>query len=280
MKPIRVALAALLCLCAPGVALAKTWTTVRIATEGAYPPWNSTMPSGKIVGFEPDLAAVLCAHMHVTCTFVATDFGSVIPGLQAGKYDAIMDGMSVTPKRLEAIAFSIPYAATGSSLAVMKGGPIKSLPDQGQYVNLDRDPALAKQVIADLARAVQGKTIAAQVATIQADFVRTYLKGVATLRTYATNQEADLDLKSGRVDAIFDSLGYLVPQLDKPELRGVAMVGPVFNGGLFGKGTGIGLRKSDPELKTMFDDALKAALADGTVQKLSMKWFGFNVTPR
>jgi octopine/nopaline transport system substrate-binding protein len=263
-----------------GPANARDWKEVRIATEGAYPPWNQMGPDGKIIGFEPDLAAVLCAHMHVTCTFIATDWDGVIPGLNAGKYDAIMDGMSVTPKRLQVIDFSSPYAQAPSSFAVPKSSPLAALPDKGNRLNLAKDPDGAKAVIAQLQQALKGKTIGVQVATIQNDFLNTYFKDVATIRTYRTTEERDLDLNDGRVDAVLDSLAYLVPALTKPAMQDVTLTGPLYAGGLFGIGSGVGLRKSDSDLKAMFDDAVKAAIADGTVKNLSMKWFKFDVTPQ
>jgi octopine/nopaline transport system substrate-binding protein len=263
-----------------GAAGAKEWKEVHIATEGAYPPWNQMGPDGKIVGFEPDLAAVLCKHMNVTCTFIATDWDGVIPGLTAGKYDAIMDGMSVTPKRLEVIAFSTPYAQSPSTFATAKSGPLASLPEKGVRINLAKDPDAANKVIAELKPLLKGKTIGVQVATIQADFLNTYFKDVATIRAYRTTEERDLDLNSDRIDAVLDSMAYLVPGLTKPQMKDVTLAGPVVTGGLFGIGSGVGLRKADPELKALFDDAVKAAIADGTVKTLSMKWFKFDVTPQ
>ena len=283
LAPAPMALALLL---APGPvpgqapAEAKEWKSVAIATEGAYPPWNEQGPDGKIIGFEPDLADSLCGHMHVACHFIATDWDGVIPGLNAGKYDAIMDGMSVTPKRLEVIAFSTPYAQSPSQFAVSASSPLANLPDKDVRLNLATDPDGAKQSIDNLKALLKGKTIGAQVATIQADFLNQYFKDVATIRTYRTTEERDLDLNSGRLDAELDSLAYLVPALTKPAMKDVALSGPKFAGGLFGIGSGVGLRKSDPELKTMFDDAIKSALADGTIRTLSLKWFKFDVTPQ
>ncbi len=82
--------------------------TVKIATEGAYAPWNFTGAGGKLEGFEIDLANDLCARMKVKCEIVAQDWDGIIPALQAKKYDAIMAGMNITDKRLETICFSRP----------------------------------------------------------------------------------------------------------------------------------------------------------------------------
>src|ERR1700732_1456139 len=87
-------------------AQAKDWKKVVIATEGAYMPFNGHSPDGKLIGFEIDLGNNLCERMKITCEVVAQDWDGIIPGLTAGKYDAIMDGMSITAKRQEVIDFS------------------------------------------------------------------------------------------------------------------------------------------------------------------------------
>ena len=120
---------------------AKEWKKVVIATEGAYAPYNLVRPDGKLDGYEIELAANLCKRVNLECTFIATEWNGVIPGLIAGKYDAIMDGMSITPKRLEVIDFSLPYTQSPTTFAVMKDGPLANLPDTGKRVSLDDQAA-------------------------------------------------------------------------------------------------------------------------------------------
>jgi len=103
-----------------GPAAADDWTKVRIATEGAYAPWNFTDSSGKLIGFELDLAADLCARMGSECEIVPQAWDGIIPALNAGKYDAIMAGMSITDKRKKVISFSNAYAATPARFVVLK----------------------------------------------------------------------------------------------------------------------------------------------------------------
>src|SRR5215217_3972856 len=98
----------------------KKWETVKIATEGAYAPWNFSGPGGKLDGYEIDLANDLCARMKVKCEIVAQDWDGIIPALNASKYDAIMAGMNITDKRLEVINFSRTYAAGPHGWGVMK----------------------------------------------------------------------------------------------------------------------------------------------------------------
>jgi octopine/nopaline transport system substrate-binding protein len=258
----------------------KQWTTIRIATEGAFRPWNFTEPDGRLNGFEIDLYKDLCARMKVTCEMSAQSFDGIIPALNTGKFDAIMAGMSATPKREEVIAFSMPYGSTGQTFAVLKSSPLKELPEQGQVFSLDSDEAGALKAIDALKSRLQGTVIGVQTASIAAIFVDKYLKGVVETREYKTTEQHDLDLIAGRVDLIMASMAYLSTAAAKPGNADMAIVGPRFQGGILGRGSSVGLRKSDPELKTMFDQAIAAAKTDGTIPALSHKWFGFDVTPR
>lgn len=264
----------------PALAEGKQWTTIRIATEGAFRPWNFTEPNGKLNGFEIDLYQDLCARMKVTCEISAQSFDGIIPALNAGKFDAIMAGMSATAKREEVIAFSVPYGSTGQTFAVLRSGPITALPAQGEVFSLESDEAGALKAIDALKPALKGKVIGVQAASIAASFIDKYLKGVVETREYKTTEQHDLDLAAGRVDLIMASMAYLSGLAAKPDFAELAIVGPRFQGGILGRGSSVGLRKSDPELKTMFDAAITAAKADGTIAKLSQKWFGFDVTPR
>lgn len=185
-------------------AQAKDWKKVVIATEGAYMPFNGHSPDGKLIGFEIDLGNNLCERMKITCEFVAQDWDGIIPGLTAGKYDAIMDGMSITAKRLEVIDFSRNYSRTPTTFAVEKKGPLANLPDTGTAVSLD-DKAAMDAAVQALTPALKGKVIGVQIATIQADLLNTYFKGIADIRTYKTTEEHDLDLEAGRVDAVLAS---------------------------------------------------------------------------
>jgi octopine/nopaline transport system substrate-binding protein len=256
------------------------WTRIRIATEGAFRPWNFTEPDGKLNGFEIDLYQDLCARMKVACEISAQSFDGMIPALNGGKFDAIMAGMSATARREEVIAFSMPYGTTGQTFAVLKSGPVTTLPEQGRVFSLESDEAGAIKAIDALKPLLKGKVIGVQSASIAANFIDKYLHGIVETREYKTTEQHDLDLLAGRVDLIMASMAYLSGVAAKPDFAELEIVGPRFQGGILGRGSSVGLRKSDPELKTMFDAAIIAAKADGTIQRLSQKWFGFDVTPR
>ncbi|MCK6450536.1 MAG: transporter substrate-binding domain-containing protein [Alphaproteobacteria bacterium] len=261
-----------------GAAEAKDWKKVKIATEGAYEPWNFTNAQGKLEGFEVDLANDLCKRMKVECEIVAQDWDGIIPSLTAGKYDVIIAGMSITAKRKEVIDFSVPYAQTPAMLAVLKSSPLAKIPTDKNY-DLDKNKAEAEKQVEKLKAALKGKVIGAQVSTTHANFLEAYFKGIVDIRTYKTTEQHDLDLTAGRIDGAYASIGYWKPLLAKPAGKDLVTVGPTFTGGPFGAGVGAGIRKADADLKKMFDGAITAAAKDGTVKKLSMKWFKFDITP-
>lgn len=247
-------------------------TAITIATEGAYEPWNFTAPDGKLQGFEIDLADDLCGRMKVKCTVVAQDWDGLIPALNAKKFDAIMASLIVTEKRLAMIGFSKPYAPTAAAFMVDKTGPLAKLPGTGSTVDLAEDPAKLDADLAPLRAALKGKTVGAQVSTANATFLTQYLKGVVDQREYKTVEQHDLDLQSGRLDAVMAQKTSLNAALEKPDFKDYGITGPTFVNGVFGQGVAVGLRKGDATLKSMFDDAITAAKADGTVDRLAQKW--------
>src|SRR5215218_3866934 len=106
--------------------------TVKIAVEGAYAPWNFTGAGGKLEGFEVDLANDLCVRMKVKCEIVPQDWDGIIPALQAKKFDAIMDAMTITDERKKTIDFSDRYADSPNGFLVAKDAPLAKMPGAGQ----------------------------------------------------------------------------------------------------------------------------------------------------
>ena len=263
-----------------GAAAAKDWTKVTIATEGAYEPWNFVQPDGKLAGFEIDLAHDLCTKMKVECTIVQNDWDGMIPALTAGKFDAIMAGMSITAKRLQVIDFSSSYAAGPSGFLVSKSSDLAKLPGTGEILSMGTEEAKAKPVIDGMRTLLKGKSIGVQVATIQAAFAHHYFDDVATVQEYKTAEQNDLDLMAGRLDASFAETSVQLATLAKPDAKDLAIAGASFRGGTYlGDGTGVGMRKNEPELKAMFDKAIAAEIADGSMKTLQAKWFKLDMMP-
>ena len=245
---------------AAGTASAET---LRVGTEGAYPPYNATDASGKLVGFEIDLANELCKRTQMTCEIIQQDWDGMIPALLNKRYDAIMAGMSVTEERLKQIAFSKPYSTTPAWFVSAKDGVLKDA-----------------KTLADVQAALKGKSVGVQRSTIHQNFLEAKVPG-AEVKLYDTQDDLNLDLQNGRIDAgLADSLGWK-DFLASDAGKAYNHFGPDLTGKddpIFGLGVGIGLRKEDTALKAKLDKALDEVNADGTMTKLSVQWFGIDTS--
>ena len=249
---------------------------IKIGTEGAYPPWNSKDASGKLIGFEVELAYTLCRYIGQQCEIVEQDWDGMIPALIMRKFDAIMAGMSITAERQKAISFSQGYADEVASLAVMKGSDLEGM-DTPEGINLTLGGSGVKKTLKTLTGALAGKTVCTQTATIHQNFLESGDVGKINLRTYKTQDEVNLDLASGRCDV---ALAAAVALTDYAEKSGkpVVLVGPTFSGGAFGNGVGVGIRKDDTELLKAFNKAIEKARKNGDISRIATKWFGFDAS--
>ena len=263
-------------------ALAADWkpgATVRIATEGAYPPWNDTDASGKLTGFEINLANDLCRRMKVKCVMSARLWKGTIEALRAGEFDAVMTGVSITGKRKKRIAFSRAYAAAPAAFVVRTDGPLAGVSTKIASVTLGSLGTAEKTAIETLQKAFAGKRLGAQASTSLEGFLKAHMAGAARIRTFETQGELDKALLAGRVDAAFAQTSYLTPLLGRTKGK-LRILRPGFTGGLLGMGTGVGVRKEDRALAEIFSRAITAAIQDGTLRKLTLKWFGFDLSPK
>ena len=257
---------------------------IKIGTEGAYPPWNAKDASGKLIGFEVELANELCKIMGHECTIVEQDWDGMIPALLMRKFDAIMAGMSITDERLKTINFSQGYADEVASLAVMKGSSLESM-ETSEGINLSKKSGSAKKDLKTITAALKGKTVCVQTATIHQNFLESGDVGKVNVRTYKTQDEVNLDLAAGRCDAALAAAVAFTDYADKSG-KPVVLVGPTFSGGAFGNGVGVGIRKSgdgaigkrDAQLLKDFNKAINEARKQGIISKLAIKHFGFDAS--
>lgn len=227
-----------------GIALADGHAkTVRMGTEGAYPPYNFINDAGEVDGYEREVGDELCKRAELTCEWVTNEWDSIIPNLTSGNYDTIIAGMSITDEREKVIDFTQNYIPPASSA----------------YVALSAD--------ADLT----GGIIAAQASTIQAGYVA---ESGATLLEFATYDETVAAVRNGEADAVFADKDALVPAVDESGGELVFAGDDVQLGG----GVGMGLRESDTELKAKFDAAIASMKADGSLNTAIKKWFGDDAT--
>jgi lysine-arginine-ornithine-binding protein len=241
---------------APAGALgAMAGKDVKIATEGAYPPFNFVDAGGKLQGFDVDIANALCEKMQAKCEVVAQAWDGIIPGLLEKKYDAIVASMAITEERKQKVDFTGKYYQT----------PAKFVAKKGAGLDISKE-------------GLKGKTIGVQVSTIHENFVRDNF-GDATIKTYDTQENANLDLAAGRLDAILaDSVALDEGFLKTDAGKDFEFVGPDFTDKKwFGEGAGIAVRKEDPQLRDALNAAIDAIRQDGTYKKLNDKYFTFDI---
>ena len=217
----------------------------------------------------------LCKIMNHSCTLVEQDWDGMIPALQSGKFDAIMAGMSITDERKKKINFSQGYADEVASFAVLKGSSIK--PKTPKSISLSNIDSNDQKTLDALKKAFAGKIIGVQTGTIHQNFLKSGLIGKVNIWTYKTQDEVNLDLASGRIDA---ALAAAVAFEDYNAKAGskLKLVGPTFSGGTFGNGVGVGIRKADSALLSDFNSAIDTARQKGIIKKLAIKHFGFDAS--
>lgn len=220
---------------------------IRIATEGAYPPFNYMNAQGQAEGFDVDIANALCAAMNAHCEIVTQDWDGIIPALLMRKYDAIVASMSITPERAERVDFTDPYYTSGL-----------------RYVGKKGDDFSPKNL--------KGRTIGAQRSTLAAQYLEKHVKN-AKIKLYDTQENLYLDMTAGRLDGF---LSDVFPAHDW--LTTDAAKGFEFKGETFSKDdkVGIALRKGD-KLKAKLNAALAKIKADGTYAKINAKYFPFSI---
>ncbi|MGV8953972.1 MAG: transporter substrate-binding domain-containing protein [Cypionkella sp.] len=212
---------------------------VRLATEGAYPPFNLIDDKGEVGGFEREFGDEVCKRAALECTWSTNEWDSIIPNLQSGNYDVIVAGMSITDERKKVIDFTQDYYP----------------PTPSGYVGATADADCAKGVVS------------AQVSTIQAAHVA---ESGATLLEFPTPDETVAAVRNGEAVCVFADTDYLRPLVT--ESNGALMfVGePVAIGG----GVGMGVRQSDQDLKGKLDAQITAMKADGSLNTMIEKYFG------
>ncbi|AUU08754.1 arginine ABC transporter substrate-binding protein [Serratia marcescens] len=220
--------------------------TIRFATEASYPPFEFIDAGNKIQGFDVDLANALCKEMQAECTFTNQAFDSLIPSLKFKRFDAVMAGMDITPEREKQVLFTKPYYDNSALFIAQKGK------------------------IADVA-ALKGKKVGVQNGTTHQKYLTDKHPEITTV-PYDSYQNAILDLKNGRVDAVFGDTAVVNEWLKQNDA--LAAVGTkVTDKGYFGTGLGIAVRQKNTELQGKFNAALDKIKQDGTYETIYKKWF-------
>lgn len=276
MNKFIISLLAFSMLCLTTIANAKS---IRIGTEGAYPPWNNLNSAGELEGAEIDFGNEACKRMGVECEWVTQDWDGIIPALLNGKYDIIVAGMSITEERKEKVNFTDGYMTDGARFAVLKDSGLADLKVAGMdKVNLNNAGGKEQAAIGQLIAAMQDKTVCVQSSTIHQNFLEKHMSGAVEVRLYQSVDDHNLDLAAGRCDAILADVGAIIDFIDTDGGVDVAFTGPTFSGGVFGDGVGGAIRKEDSDILEMWNKAIAEMSADGTTAEITKQWFGRDIS--
>lgn len=220
--------------------------TIRIATEGAYPPFNFTNADGSLGGYDIDVANALCKQMQAKCEIVAQDWDGIIPGLLAQKYDAVIAGMSITPERQEKVDFTEPYFANTMVWLTETKGSFNPL-------------------------AIKNLNLGGQRSTTPGAYLQDNYEGKDgnTVQLYDNYDNAYLDLKSGRSDAVLAEKVSAKSWL-KDNPKGFGIVGDEIDND---DNIAIAVRKGD-SLREDFNKALTEIRSNGELARLEQANFG------
>ncbi|EIC84837.1 arginine ABC transporter substrate-binding protein [Serratia sp. M24T3] len=220
--------------------------TIRFATEAGYAPFEFVDSNNKIQGFDIDLANAMCKQMQATCTFTNQSFDSLIPSLKFRRTDAVISGMDITAERLKQVSFTNAYYDNSAIFFAQKGK------------------------FTDLA-SLKGKRVGIQNGTTHQKYLLDKHPEITAV-PYDSYQNAVLDLKNGRLDAVFGDTA--VVQEFLKQNPGLGTVGDkITDQSYFGSGLGIAVRQNNTELLGKMNDALAKVRQDGTYKALYTKWF-------
>jgi arginine/ornithine transport system substrate-binding protein len=224
---------------------------LKVAIDPTYEPFTFKTADGQPTGFDVDIANALCEQIKRKCVFVEQVWDSMIPGLNAKKYDVIISSMSATDERKQEIDFSDKYYQTPSRVVLKKGTKFTD------------------------AASIKGKKIGVLKGSTQEKYALDNLKPAGVVvNSYEAQDQVYLDIKSGRLDGtVADYLEVTGGFLSKPEGAKYELVGPVLSDVKYFAGAAVALRKGEDTLKGELNEAIKTIRGNGTYKTINDKYF-------
>ena len=229
---------------APGV--------LKVGLEATYPPFES-YDGDKIVGFDPDLTALLTREMKLKPALTDTKFVNLIPGLAAGQHDAVISGLYITPERM-ALADAVPYASTGALIMVAKGSKV--------------EPKTEKDLCGLKVGLQNGTSWVKQLETLSNGYCKANGKGAVTVMEFPTSPEASQALMSRNIDAQGEIAGAAKKIVERTKGRVVVSSPDI----VYPQTLGIYFKKGNTALKQSFETALAAIRKSGEYDALIKKY--------
>ncbi len=230
--------------CGGGTTAGSGGTVLKVATEPAFPPFESQAANGTLEGFDIDLFKAIGEASGFTVEFQSLPFDGIIPALQAGTVDGAISSITITKERAQTVSFSRPYFKAGLAIAV-------------QSANTD---------IQDLP-SLKGKKIAVQIGTTGASKAKEV--GATEVRTFDSAPLALQELTNGNVDAVINDAPVTLYAIKSGNIPGIKVAGKLLTEEFYG----IALPKDSPNLKKV-NDGLTTILGNGKYEEIYQKWFG------
>lgn len=215
-----------------------------VATEPAFPPFESQAADGTLEGFDIDLMNAIGEAAGFTVEFESLPFDGIIPALQAGTVDAAISGMTITAERAETVDFSRPYFKAGLAIAVQA--------DNAEITSLE---------------SLEGKRIAVQIGTTGAETANA-VPG-AEVRTFDSAPLALQELSNGNVDAVINDAPVTLFAIKSGNLDSLKVVGELLTEEYYGIPTPQGSENLE-----LINSGLSTLLENGTYAEIYQKWFG------
>lgn len=225
--------------------------TIIFGTEATYPPFESLDSSGKMQGFDIDIANAICTKLQVKCQILNQAFDSLIPALQLNKIDAIIAAMNITAERAKQVDFTNPYYLNAAVIVAPKNKKLNLTPES-----------------------LQGKIIGVQSGTTFGPYLQNQYNNKVKVQTYASEESTFLDLTAGRIDAVMGDEPLILQWLKKNNQDYEIIGKPIADKNYFGQGYGIAVKKGNTALLQQLNKAIADIKADGTYEKIIKKNFG------
>jgi cystine transport system substrate-binding protein len=224
--------------------------TLTVGLEGTYPPFSFQDQNGALAGFEVDFSQALAKQLGVKLKLQPTKWDGILAALESKRIDMVINQVTITPVRQAKYDFSTPYTISG----------IQALTRKGEDQRFQKPQNLV------------GKKVGVGLGTIYEQWLKANVKG-AEVRTYDDDPTKHQDLNAGRIDAI------LIDRLAAFDLVNKSKGSLVVAGRPFAElDSGIAMRKGNPELVKAVNQAIGHLRQDGTLAKISQKWFKADVT--
>ncbi len=222
-----------------------------VGLDDGFAPMGFRDEDGNLVGFDIDVAKEVAKRLGVDVEFVPIDWDSKEFELESGNIDMIWNGLTITEKRKQQMAFTDPYLDNRQIIVVLMDSEIKGKADlAGKKVGLQTESSAKEAVMAD---------------------TETY-ESLGEMVEYPGNFEALQDLKAGRIDAVV-----VDEVLGKYYFTKNPGIYKVLEDNFGTEEYGIGMRLDAKDLVEEFNKILKELKADGTMTQISIKWFGEDI---